>query len=212
LIPDRIKMIKAIIFDMDGVLIDAKDWHFEALNKALGFFGEEISRYDHLVTFDGLPTHKKLEMLSNTGELPVGLHSLINDLKQKFTLEMVYARCKPLFYHQYALSKLKSEGYKLVVCSNSIRRTIEIMMERSDLLKYLDFFLSNQDVIRSKPDPEIYQKAIDRLKLKPRECLILEDNEVGIKAALAIKAHLLKVHKLEDVNYLNIMKKIKEVS
>jgi beta-phosphoglucomutase len=212
LIPDRTKMIKAIIFDMDGVLIDAKDWHFEALNKALGFFGEEISRYDHLVTFDGLPTHKKLEMLSNTGELPVGLHSLINDLKQKFTLEMVYARCKPLFYHQYALSKLKSEGYKLVVCSNSIRRTIEIMMERSDLLKYLDFFLSNQDVIRSKPDPEIYQKAIDRLKLKPRECLILEDNEVGIKAALAIKAHLLKVHKLEDVNYLNIMKKIKEVS
>lgn len=197
---------------MDGVLIDAKDWHFEALNKALGFFGEEISRYDHLVTFDGLPTHKKLEMLSNTGELPVGLHSLINDLKQKFTLEMVYARCKPLFYHQYALSKLKSEGYKLVVCSNSIRRTIEIMMERSDLLKYLDFFLSNQDVIRSKPDPEIYQKAIDRLKLKPRECLILEDNEVGIKAALAIKAHLLKVHKLEDVNYLNIKKKIKEVS
>lgn len=205
-------MIKAIIFDMDGVLIDAKDWHFEALNKALGFFGEEISRYDHLVTFDGLPTHKKLEMLSNTGELPVGLHSLINDLKQKFTLEMVYARCKPLFYHQFALSKLKSEGYKLVVCSNSIRRTIEIMMERSDLLKYLDFFLSNQDVTRSKPDPEIYQKAIDRLNLKPQECLILEDNEVGIKAALAIKAHLLRVNKLEDVNYLNIKKKIKELS
>lgn len=205
-------MIKAIIFDMDGVLIDAKDWHYEALNKALGFFGEEISRYDHLVTFDGLPTHKKLEMLSNTGELPVGLHSLINDLKQKFTLEMVYARCKPHFYHQYALSKLKSEGYKLVVCSNSIRRTIEIMMERSDLLKYLDFFLSNQDVIRSKPDPEIYQKAIDRLNLKPQECLILEDNEVGIKAAIAINAHLLKVNKLEDVNYLNIKKKIKEVS
>jgi len=205
-------MIKAIIFDMDGVLIDAKDWHYEALNKALGFFGEEISRYDHLVTFDGLPTHKKLEMLSNTGELPVGLHSLINDLKQKFTLEMVYARCKPHFYHQYALSKLKSEGYKLVVCSNSIRRTIEIMMERSDLLKYLDFFLSNQDVIRSKPDPEIYQKAIDRLNLKPQECLILEDNEVGIKAAIAIKAHLLKVNKLEDVNYLNIKKKIIEIS
>jgi HAD superfamily hydrolase (TIGR01509 family) len=205
-------MIKAIIFDMDGVLIDAKDWHYEALNKALGFFGEEISRYDHLVTFDGLPTQKKLEMLSNTGELPVGLHSLINDLKQKFTLEMVYARCKPLFYHQYALSKLKSEGYKLVVCSNSIRRTIEIMMERSDLLKYLDFFLSNQDVARSKPDPEIYQKAIDRLNLKPQECLILEDNEVGIKAATAVNAHLLRVNKLEDVNYLNIKKKIKEIS
>jgi beta-phosphoglucomutase len=205
-------MIKAIIFDMDGVLIDAKDWHYEALNKALGFFGEEISRYDHLVTFDGLPTHKKLEMLSNTVQLPVGLHSLINDLKQKFTLEMVYSRCKPIFYHQYALSKLKSEGYKLVVCSNSVRRTIEIMMERSDLLKYLDFFLSNQDVVRSKPDPEIYQKAIDMLNINPDECLILEDNEVGIKAAMAVRANLLIINKLEDVNYLNIKRKLNELS
>ena len=55
--------IKAIIFDMDGVLIEAKDWHYEALNRALSLFGMEISRYDHLVTYDGLPTTKKLEML-----------------------------------------------------------------------------------------------------------------------------------------------------
>ena len=205
-------MIKAIIFDMDGVLIDAKDWHYEALNKALNFFGEEISRYDHLVTFDGLPTRKKLEMLSKTGELPIGLHPLINDLKQKFTTEMVYSKCQPVFCHQYALAKLKSEGYKLVVCSNSIMRTIEIMMERSDLLKYLDFFLSNQDVIKSKPDPEIYEKAIERLNLAPNECLILEDNENGIKAAIASKAHLLKVNTVEDVTYLNIKKKINEIS
>ena len=56
--------IKAIVFDMDGVLIEAKDWHYEALNRALRLFGYEISRYDHLVTYDGLPTSKKLEMLS----------------------------------------------------------------------------------------------------------------------------------------------------
>ena len=63
-------MIKAIIFDMDGVLIEAKDWHYEALNKALSLFGYEISRYDHLVTYDGLPTSKKLEMLSMERGLP----------------------------------------------------------------------------------------------------------------------------------------------
>jgi beta-phosphoglucomutase len=205
-------MIKAIIFDMDGVLIEAKDWHYESLNKALNFFGEEISRYDHLVTFDGLPTRKKLEMLSKTGDLPIGLHSLINNLKQKFTMEMVYSKCQPVFCHQFALSKLKSEGYQLVVCSNSIRRTIEIMMERSDLLKYLDFFLSNEDVEKSKPDPEIYECAFKKLKLLPMECLILEDNENGIKAAIASKAHLLKVNTVQDVTYLNIKKKINEIS
>jgi len=196
--------IKAIIFDMDGVLIEAKDWHYEALNKALEFFGKSISRYDHLVTFDGLPTKKKLQMLSQVGDLPLGLHPLINDLKQKFTIEMAFLKCKPVFYHQLALSKLKAEGYHLAVCSNSIRNTIEVMLERADLIKYVDFFLSNQDVVKSKPDPEIYIKAIKKLNLIPEECLILEDNENGIKAAKASGAHLLKVGTVEDVTYPNI--------
>ena len=67
-------MIKAVIFDMDGVLIDAREWHYEALNRALRLFGMEISRTDHLTTFDGLPTRRKLEMLSSTNGLPVELH------------------------------------------------------------------------------------------------------------------------------------------
>jgi beta-phosphoglucomutase len=205
-------MIKAIIFDMDGVLIEAKDWHYEALNKALDFFGTKISRYDHLVTFDGLPTRKKLEMMTKVENLPVGLHKLINDLKQRFTTEIVYSKCRPVFYHQYALSKLKEDGYKIAVCSNSIRRTVEIMMERADLLQYLDFYLSNQDVVEGKPNPEMYTKAINRLGLQPKECLILEDNENGIKAAIASKAHLLQVGSVTDVTYNNIKDRINEIS
>ena len=121
--------IKAIIFDMDGVLIDAKDWHYEALNQALELFGYKITRYEHLVTFDGLPTKKKLEMLSIEKGLPKGLHSFINHMKQIYTLEHVYMKCKPIFCHQYALSKLKNEGYKLALASNSVRDSINMMME-----------------------------------------------------------------------------------
>lgn len=62
--------IKAIFFDMDGVLIDAKEWHYEALNRALELFGMPISQVDHLTTFDGLPTRKKLEMLTLGRGLP----------------------------------------------------------------------------------------------------------------------------------------------
>ncbi|MFN7419509.1 MAG: HAD family hydrolase, partial [Flavobacterium sp.] len=197
--------IKALLFDMDGVLIDAKDWHYEALNKALRLFGTEISRYDHLVTFDGLPTKKKLEMLSLEGGFPRKLHGFINDLKQVYTMEMVYAKCKPSFNHQYTLSKLKEEGYHIAVCSNSVRNTIEIMMQKANLTQYLDFFISNQDVTHGKPDPEIYQKAIQRLGLQPEECLIVEDNENGIKAAIASGAHLLKVETVDDVQFTAIM-------
>jgi len=203
--------IKVIIFDMDGVLIDAKDWHFESLNKALGIFGNEISRYDHLVTFDGLPTKKKLEMISLEGGFPNGLHSFVNDLKQQYTMDIVYSKCKPVFQHQYALSKLKNSGYNLAVCSNSIRNTIETMMEKSGLATYLDFIISNQDVKHGKPDPEMYNKAISKLELKPNECLIVEDNENGIKAALASGANLLKVENPNDVHYYNIINRIKEL-
>ncbi|WP_103559571.1 HAD family hydrolase [Campylobacter concisus] len=202
-------MIKAIIFDMDGVLIEAKDWHYEALNKALRLFGMEISRYDHLVTYDGLPTRRKLEMLSLERNLPRGLHKFINEMKQQYTMQMVYNLCKPRFYHEYALSNLKKDGYKMAVCSNSIRETIEIMMKCASLDIYLDFYVSNQDVKNGKPDPEMYNKAIEKMHLSPSECMIVEDNENGIKAAKASGANVMIVADVSDVNYDNIKKHIK---
>lgn len=202
------RKIKAIIFDMDGVLIEAKDWHYEALNKALQLFGMEISRYDHLVTYDGLPTKKKLEMLSMERGLPKGLHSFINHMKQQYTMEIVFAECKPKFYHEYALSKLKNEGYHMAVCSNSVRNTIEVMMQKASLDQYLDFYISNQDVKSGKPDPEMYITAIQKMGLKPCECMIIEDNENGIKAARASGAHVMIVDNVTDVNYLNIKQNI----
>ena len=203
--------IKAVIFDMDGVLIDAKEWHYEALNKALRLFGFEISRYDHLVTFDGLPTAKKLEMMTVERGLPKSLHQLINDMKQIYTMEYVYMKCKPLFVHQYALSRLKSEGFRLALASKSVRVTIDMRMEKADLNQYLDFSLSNQDVKKSKPDPEIYITAINRLGLSPEECLVVEDNQNGVKAALASGANLLKVETINDVTYSNIINRINEI-
>lgn len=205
------RKIKAIIFDMDGVLIDAKEWHYKALNKALGLFGTKISRYDHLVTYDGLPTKEKLKMFSIEKELPIELHDFINNMKQIYTMDFVYTKCKPVFYHQFALSKLKNDGYIIVVCSNSIRNTIKVMMENAKLIEYLDFFLSNQDITHAKPHPEIYIKAIKKLDLQPDECIILEDNENGIKAAIASGANLMRVDSVEDVNYKNICMKILEI-
>ncbi len=203
--------IKAVIFDMDGVLIEAKDWHYEALNRALGLFGMEISRYDHLVTYDGLPTRKKLEMLSAERGLPILLHEFINDMKQQYTMELVHAHCKPRFHHEYALSRLKKGGYRVAVASNSIRHTIQVMMERSALSGYLDLMLSNQDVKRGKPDPEIYKQAIQRMGLQPEECLVVEDNENGKLAARGSGAWLMEVSEVEEVTYTNIMRHIQQI-
>lgn len=203
--------IKAVIFDMDGVLIEAKDWHYEALNQALQLFGYEISRYDHLTTYDGLPTSKKLEMLSLESDLPRELHSFINEMKQNYTMQIVYAKCKPRFIHEFALASLKAQGYQLAVASNSIRHTVEVMMEKARLDIYLDKIVAATDVAKPKPDPEIYLTTIAKLGLTPQECLIVEDNENGIKAATASGAHVLVVREVEEVNLTNIQARITQI-
>jgi HAD superfamily hydrolase (TIGR01549 family) len=203
--------IKAVIFDMDGVLIEAKDWHYEALNKALGLFGQSISRYDHLITFDGLPTVIKLDMLTLERGLPKKLHEFINELKQKYTIELVHQHCKPRFDHEYALSKLESQGYRIGCGSNSVRQSIEIMLQKSDLIKYMETVVSAQEVSEPKPSPEMYEKIISNFNLTPQECLIIEDNENGIKAAKASGAHVLIVKEVDEVNIENITNKIKQI-
>ena len=203
--------IRAVVFDMDGVLIDAKEWHYEALNRALGLLGHAISRYDHVATYDGLPTRKKLEMLSIERGLPRELHAFINSLKQEFTLQIVHRECTPVFQHEYALSKLKADGLALAVASNSVRASVELMMERANLAPYLDAILSNQDVEHAKPHPEIFQVAMRRLDVAPADTLVVEDNPHGVEAARASGAHVMVVQSPVDVVYDRIVERIHAV-
>lgn len=193
-------MIKAVIFDMDGVLVDAREWHYDALNRALRLFGQEINRTEHLLTFDGLPTRRKLEILTATRGFPRNLHDFVNHLKQQYTMEIVYARCKPVFAKEFALSQLKARGFRLAVASNSVRESVEAMMKRSNLMTYLDLVLSNEDVTRSKPDPEIYLSAMKALGVTPEETLIIEDNDHGVRAARSSGAHVLVVRGVDEVD------------
>ncbi|ELY3087905.1 HAD family phosphatase [Klebsiella aerogenes] len=185
--------IHGVIFDMDGVLIDAREWHYRALNQALATFGLTIDRAAHEGEFDGLPTREKLRRLSERYGLPESLHPFINELKQMYTLQEIWQHCWPDFRHQYALAQLKRSGYRVAVASNSIRASMETMLGRAQLLPFLDFYLSNEDVSRGKPDPEIYHTAIRMLELSPRQCVIVEDNPHGIAAARASGAHVLAV-------------------
>jgi len=205
-------MIKAIVFDMDGVLIDARDWHYETLNRALALFGFTISRHEHLTVFDGLPTSKKLQMLSAERDLPTGLHAFINAMKQAYTIDTVLSLCRPTFNHQYALSMLKNRhAYKLAVASNSIGATVRLMMDKARLTPYLDLQLCNEDVARPKPAPDIYLKAMEKLEVQPYETLVVEDNAHGIAAAKAAGAHVLAVREPGEVNYQHIMQHISQI-
>lgn len=196
---------------MDGVLVDAKVWHFDALNQALELFGYRISQFEHHRRFDGLPTRKKLEILADEQGFPRSLSSFVNEMKQHFLLETAEQLCTPNSLHVDTLSRLRADGFDLALASNSIRRSVDKLMRLTQLDAFLSFTLSNEDVDRPKPSPEIYRLAIERLGRRPDECLVVEDGEYGLAAAKAAGAHLCRVESVHDVNYANIQKRLVEL-
>jgi HAD superfamily hydrolase (TIGR01509 family) len=119
--------------------------------------------------------------------------------------------CRPVFQHEYALSKLKQAGIKLAVASNSITSTVELMMRMANLEGYLEFCLSNEDVAKPKPSPEIYEKAIKKLGFSSSEVLVVEDNDHGIEAAMGSGAHLMRVNSPKDVTLDAIQARIRQL-
>lgn len=197
---------------MDGVLVEAKEWHYEALNEALDLFGMKIDFDAHLSTFDGLSTKQKLKILGKSKGLPERLFYFLNQLKQKNTQKIIHQKCRPLFQHQYALSQLKRGGMKMAVCSNSVSKTVELMMQLTKLEEYMSFRLSNEDVANAKPAPDIYNLAMEKFNVAPSETLILEDNDHGIQAARSSGAHVMEIGTVNDVRYDRIIEKIKKIN
>ena len=202
-------MIKLIIFDLDGVLVEAKNLHFEALNKALGK-EYAISWKEHLSKYDGLKTNQKLEILSKEKGLPVKLHSKVWEDKQKYTLEELRA-LKPNQTLQSVMSALSEDGFKLAVCSNSIRKTVLTVLSKLGIMEFMDLVISNEDVKNSKPHPEMYWKAISMMSCLPEETLIIEDSPYGLLAASRSKSHILRVKNPKEVTYTNIFNKLEEI-
>ena len=201
-------MIKLIVFDLDGVLVEAKNIHFEALNKALGKYA--IDWNEHLSTYDGLKTNQKLEMLHKNKGLPKEKFEEVWNNKQKYTLEAL-ANLKKDDILYSTIQNLSLEGYKLAVCSNSIRKTVLTVLSKLGIIEFFDLILSNEDVQNSKPHPEMYWKAISKMSCLPEEALIIEDSPYGLLAASRSKAHILRVGSPKEVNYINIAQKIKSI-
>lgn len=192
--------IKAVVFDMDGVLVDAREWHFLALNQVLAPLGIAISEKDHLEKYDGLSTKVKLEMLSADLGLPVELHRIINKVKQDRTLRIANQFCYPNIRHQILLSRLKVEDFKIGVVTNSVRETTKFMLERANVFHFLDVVITNEDVKNPKPDPEGYVLCCEKLELKPEQVLVVEDGGYGIEAAKRAGCNVLQVDSPNDVS------------
>ena len=200
-------MIKTIIFDLDGVLVNTKKIHFEALNIALHQTKKKyvISYNDHLKKFDGLPTSEKLNILYKEKKILKSEISKIIKTKNKFTTILLE---KNISFNNniYKLFSTLSTKYNLVVASNAIKKTVEICLKKLKIKKFIKFYLSNENLINPKPHPEIYLKIFIKLNNSPKDCLIIEDSYFGREAAKNSGAHLIGINEINELN-LNLIKR-----
>ena len=198
-------MIKAIIFDLDGVLVDTKQIHFEALNAALRKYKfEKISIDDHIKVFDGLPTNEKLKILQKKKKLPKKYFLKINKYKQKVTAEILKKNIKKNDKLVHMMKNLHGK-YKIAVATNAVNSTLKICLNKLGISKYVDFKLSNEDIVNPKPNPEIYLRIFIKFGIYPSEALIVEDSHYGREAAISSGAKLLPIKKIDELD----LKKIK---
>jgi len=184
-------MIKLVLFDLDGVLIDAKRIHYEALNEALGVT-YAISEDEHTNIYDGRKTREKLEMLTSKKGLPQSLHDKIYNLKQQITIQKI-SKLKQIDEIKNLFVELEQQGYYIGVCTNSIRRTALTALSKTNLIEHCSIILSNEDVKNSKPHPEIYWKAMSMMEVLPEETLIIEDSPPGLLSASRSRAKYIRV-------------------
>jgi HAD superfamily hydrolase (TIGR01509 family) len=206
-------MIKMIIFDLDGVLIDSKHWHYNSLNRALSDIDSKyvIQYQEHLSKYDGLSTRKKLEMLSKEKGLDNLHFDTIWKNKQTYTLDIIRdlssdQKLIDMFAH------LRYMGMTICVASNSIRETVKLCLLKLGIIEYVDLYVSNNDVKNHKPFPEMYWKCMEDFSILPSETIIIEDSPIGRKGALASAAHLLEVDNPYSLTLDKILQKISSLN
>lgn len=199
--------IKLVLFDLDGVLIDAKKIHYDALNEALG---DEyaISEKEHTSLYDGRKTFEKLNLLTERKGLPSSLHKEIYDKKQSITMTKI-SELKPIDEIVKLFQELEQQNYLIGVCSNSIRRTVLTALAKTQLMEYCSVIISNEDVKNSKPHPEMYWKAMSMMTVLPEETLIVEDSPPGLLAAERSRANYIRVDNPYDVTREKVFSNLK---
>jgi len=210
-------LIKAIIFDLDGVLVDTKKIHFDSLNKALkkNNIDYTISYEDHLKFYDGLPTIEKLDILVK--KKLIKKKNILNIIKYKniFTINALKdIKFKKNIYKIF--SKL-SKKYKLAIATNAINLTLDICVKKLKINKFISYKISNEEVKNFKPHPEMYLRTFVAMGIKPHESLIIEDSHFGRLAALDSGGNLLPIKEISELSlnrinlYLNLLNKDKNI-
>ncbi|MCX2575995.1 HAD family hydrolase [Pedobacter sandarakinus] len=177
--------IKALLFDLDGTLIDSEKFHFDCWNEFLTNFGVNSDFKDWLANYAGIPLPQNAKTIVSKYKIDVDLEAFINNREQA-TLDGF--RTKDIDLMPHALDFVRyyfDKGLTLAVVTASPRQDVEAVFMRNGLSKYFNLFITRSDVSKSKPDPESYNLCVEKLGITKGECIVFEDTLNGVKAAVA---------------------------
>jgi HAD superfamily hydrolase (TIGR01509 family) len=174
---------QAIIFDMDGVIVDSEPRHelaFLEVFREMGYgethgldFAAYYGRSDHALWLDFIALHKPPQSLEE-----------LTEWKQRHFLEII-RKDQPIFAGLPQLVQKLSQRYKLALASGSFHPVINVILEMENLRQYFPVIVSVQDVQHGKPAPDIFLRAAELLHVEPAHCCVIEDSAAGVEAALA---------------------------
>ena len=207
---DTGEVIRAILFDLDGVLVDFADYHFEALNLALDEVCDRPVLFSERDNYEGLSTRQKLACMVEEGRVKAGTEENIYRLKQGYTMAMAARRVRLEPAKVLMCRRLRKEVGKIGCVSNCIRASVDALLKAAGLLEFMAVTVSNEDVTHPKPSPDPYLLAASLLGLSPSHCLAVEDHERGVQSATAAGCRVVQMQ-YEHVNLIGVKRALKAV-
>ena len=209
-------MLRAVIFDFDGVITDSEILHLRAFNQSLAQYGIEITKNDYYTTYLGFNDTDCYKLLIEKGLLKMD-EQQINTLmiqKKKIFEQLAKAEGKMIEGVRDFLNMLEQNNIPMAICSGSLLTEVVMVLEDARLRHLFKVIVSGEQVKKGKPDPEGFLLSLQRLNenrenpITANQCVVIEDSHWGLEAAKAAGMHTIAVTNSYDAGQLGMAEKI----
>jgi beta-phosphoglucomutase family hydrolase len=187
------KMLRAVIFDMDGLMVDTEYLHHTSFKKVLEQYGvNPVPNIHGVIHVSGVSAEANWELFKEKYNFNADTAELTRS-KHKIHLKLLKNNVVPMPGLFELLKDIKEHGYRISIASSSALEQINLIVNRLGITNFFDAITSGEEVTSGKPAPDIFLKAAAKLGIEPTQCVVLEDAMNGMKAAKAANMHAVVV-------------------